>query len=88
MAERVSITVLFFIYGSFPESNQLFSRLFSGKKCQLGGNGQIQALGVDEAVVSVLDEMQINSINRYQIDRMNEVDSAMMIMLQGKNLKK
>ena len=39
-------------------------------------------------VVSVLDEMQINSINRYQIDRMNEVDSAMMIMLQGKNLKK
>ena len=39
-------------------------------------------------VVSVLDEMQINSINRYQIDRMNEVDSAMMIMLQGKNLNK
>ena len=39
-------------------------------------------------VVSVLDEMQINSINRYQIDRMNGVDSAMMIMLQGKNLKK
>ena len=39
-------------------------------------------------VVSVLDEMQINSINRYQIDRINDVDSAMMIMLQGKNLKK
>ena len=39
-------------------------------------------------VVSVLDEMQINDINRYQIDRMNEVDSAMMIMLQAKNLKK
>ncbi|MBR5169331.1 MAG: biopolymer transporter ExbD [Muribaculaceae bacterium] len=39
-------------------------------------------------IVSVLDEMQINSINRYQIDRINEVDSAMMIMLQGKNLNK
>ena len=39
-------------------------------------------------VVSVLDEMQINSINRYQIDRINEVDSAMMIMVQAKNLKK
>ena len=39
-------------------------------------------------VVSVLDEMQINNINRYQIDRMNEVDSAMMIMVQAKNLKK
>ena len=39
-------------------------------------------------VVSVLDEMQINSINRYQIDRINDVDSAMMIMLQGKELKK
>ena len=39
-------------------------------------------------VVSVLDEMQINDINRYQIDRINEVDSAMMIMLQAKNLKK
>jgi biopolymer transport protein ExbD len=39
-------------------------------------------------VVSVLDEMQINDINRYQIDRINEVDSAMMIMVQAKNLKK
>ena len=39
-------------------------------------------------VVSVLDEMQINNINRYQIDRMNEVDSAMMIMLKAKNEKK
>ena len=29
-------------------------------------------------VVSVLDEMQINNINRYQIDRINEVDSAIM----------
>ena len=34
-------------------------------------------------VVSVLDEMQINSISRYQIDRINQVDSAMMILLQG-----
>ena len=39
-------------------------------------------------VVSVLDEMQINSINRYQIDRINEVDSAMMIMVKAKNEKK
>jgi len=40
-------------------------------------------------VVSVLDEMQINDINRYQIDRINEVDSAMMIMVKAKNdLKK
>ena len=39
-------------------------------------------------VVSVLDEMQINNISRYQIDRINEVDSAMMIMVQAKNLKK
>ncbi len=34
-------------------------------------------------VVSVLDEMQINNISRYQIDRINAVDSAMMILLQG-----
>ena len=34
-------------------------------------------------LVSVLDEMQINSISRYQIDRINQVDSAMMILLQG-----
>ena len=39
-------------------------------------------------VVSILDEMQINNISRYQIDRINEVDSAMMIMLQAKDLKK
>ena len=39
-------------------------------------------------VVSVLDEMQINNINRYQIDRINEVDSAMMIMLKAKKEKK
>jgi hypothetical protein len=36
----------------------------------------------------VLDEMQINSINRYQIDRINEVDSAMMIMVKAKNERK
>lgn len=34
-------------------------------------------------VVSVLDEMQINNISRYQIDRIGAVDSAMMILLQG-----
>jgi hypothetical protein len=32
--------------------------------------------------------MSINEISRYQIDRINEVDSAMMIMVQAKNLKK
>ena len=39
-------------------------------------------------VVSVLDEMQINNISRYQIDRINAVDSAMMVLLQGEELKK
>jgi biopolymer transport protein ExbD len=39
-------------------------------------------------LVSVLDEMQINNISRYQIDRINAVDSAMMIELQGKARKK
>ena len=39
-------------------------------------------------VVSVLDEMAINSISRYQIDRINQVDSAMMILLQGENVAK
>ncbi|MBQ0114846.1 MAG: biopolymer transporter ExbD [Bacteroidales bacterium] len=39
-------------------------------------------------VVSVLDEMQINNISRYQIDRIGQVDSAMMILVQGQNLKK
>ena len=38
-------------------------------------------------VVSVLDEMQINNISRYQIDRINAVDSAMMILLQGQGAK-
>ncbi|MBQ0070036.1 MAG: biopolymer transporter ExbD [Bacteroidales bacterium] len=36
-------------------------------------------------VVSVLDEMQINNISRYQIDRIGAVDSAMMILLQGQS---
>ena len=39
-------------------------------------------------VVSILDEMQINNISRYQIDRINAVDSAMMVLLQGEALKK
>lgn len=39
-------------------------------------------------VVSVLDEMEINGISRYQIDRINAVDSAMMILLQGQNTNK
>ena len=34
-------------------------------------------------VVSVLDEMQINNISRYQIDRIGAIDSAMMILVQG-----
>jgi biopolymer transport protein ExbD len=32
-----------------------------------------------ENLISVLDEMQINSISRYQIDRMTAVDSAMVL---------
>ena len=39
-------------------------------------------------LVTVLDEMQINNISRYQIDRINQVDSAMMIELEGADLKK
>ena len=39
-------------------------------------------------LVTVLDEMQINNISRYQIDRINQVDSAMMIELEGAELKK
>lgn len=37
-------------------------------------------------VVNVLDEMQINNISRYQIDRINMVDSAMMMPLKEKAL--
>ena len=35
-----------------------------------------------ENLISALDEMQINSISRYQIDRINAVDSAMMMELK------
>ena len=38
-------------------------------------------------VVSVIDEMAINRISRYQIDRIGAVDSAMMILLQGQQTK-
>jgi len=31
-----------------------------------------------KSLVSALDEMQINNISRYQIDRINKTDSAMM----------
>ena len=39
-----------------------------------------------ENLISALDEMQINSISRYQIDRLNAVDSAMMMELKAKHL--
>ena len=39
-----------------------------------------------ENLISALDEMQINSISRYQIDRINSVDSAMMMELKAKHL--
>ena len=39
-----------------------------------------------ENLISALDEMQINSISRYQIDRINAVDSAMMLELKAKHL--
>ena len=38
-----------------------------------------------ENLISALDEMQINSISRYQIDRINAVDSAMMMELKAKH---
>ncbi len=38
-------------------------------------------------VVSILDEMQINDIIRYQIDKIGKADSDMMILVQGKNGK-
>ena len=41
-----------------------------------------------ENLISALDEMQINSISRYQIDRINATDSAMMMELKARNLKK
>ena len=39
------------------------------------------------SLVTVLDEMQINSISRYQIDRINQVDSALMIDCKAKSGK-
>ncbi|MEF9923690.1 MAG: hypothetical protein RR854_03855, partial [Muribaculaceae bacterium] len=39
-------------------------------------------------LISALDEMQINSISRYQIDRMNASDSALMMDIKAKQLKK
>lgn len=40
-----------------------------------------------ESLVSALDEMQINQISRYQIDNMNQVDSAMIIDYRMKHPK-
>ena len=42
------------------------------------------------SLVTALDEMQINNISRYQIDRINETDSAMMtpFLLKRLNAKK
>ena len=39
------------------------------------------------SLVTALDEMQINNISRYQIDRINETDSAMMTPYLLKRLK-
>ena len=36
-----------------------------------------------ESLVTALDEMQINSISRYQIDRIGHNDSVMMMALKG-----
>ena len=36
-----------------------------------------------ESLVTALDEMQINSISRYQIDRISHTDSIMMMELKG-----
>lgn len=40
-----------------------------------------------ESLISALDEMQINQISRYQIDNMNQVDSAMIIDYRMKHPK-
>lgn len=37
------------------------------------------------ALVSILDEMQINSISKYQIDNMTRVDSVMLIDFQNRH---
>lgn len=40
-----------------------------------------------ESVITALDEMQINQISRYQIDNINQVDSAMILDYIAKNRK-
>ena len=40
-----------------------------------------------ESLINALDEMQINQISRYQIDNMNQVDSAMIIDYRMKHPK-
>lgn len=40
-----------------------------------------------ESLISALDEMQINQISRYQIDKMNTVDSVLIIDYLKKNPK-
>ena len=39
------------------------------------------------SLVSVLDEMQINSISKYQIDNMTKADSLMVIDYQNRHHK-
>lgn len=41
-----------------------------------------------ESLISALDEMQINQISRYQIDNINQVDSALILDYLKKNPKK
>ncbi|MCM1336113.1 MAG: biopolymer transporter ExbD [Candidatus Amulumruptor caecigallinarius] len=41
-----------------------------------------------ESLIGALDEMQINQISRYQIDNINQVDSAMILDFIAKNGKK
>ena len=41
----------------------------------------------DLLYLDVLDEMQINQISRYQIDNINQVDSAMILDYLAKNPK-
>lgn len=40
-----------------------------------------------ESVITALDEMQINQISRYQIDNINQVDSALILDYIAKNKK-
>lgn len=41
-----------------------------------------------ESLISALDEMQINQISRFQIDNINQVDSAMLLDYRKKNPNK